>query len=117
MAPLFSKLCGHPLQEVWDGMQVLQNLHLLTTWLLLKGLQVVLGLNTFLASREAPRGRGTPDQTPTRARDQSAGIKQNLLRMSVRCPSLHSILVCRLCEALCKGVLEQVHIAPPVERC
>lgn len=64
---------------------MLQNLHLLTSWLLLKGLQVILGLNTFLdrACKEGggPRGRGTPEQTPTRTRDQSAGIKQNLLRI------------------------------------
>lgn len=71
-------------------MQVLQNLHLLTSWLLLRGLQVILGVNTFLdrACKDGagPRGRGTPDQTPTRTRDQSAGIKQNLLRMCVRPP-------------------------------
>ncbi|XP_077505275.1 E3 ubiquitin-protein ligase-like protein poe isoform X4 [Amblyomma americanum] len=69
------------------GGHVLQNLHVLTSWLLLRGLQAILGLNTFLDRAACKEGAGTKgnrgglDQTPTRTRDQSAGLKQNLLRI------------------------------------
>ncbi|XP_065311151.1 E3 ubiquitin-protein ligase UBR4 isoform X4 [Dermacentor albipictus] len=69
------------------GGHVLQNLHVLTSWLLLRGLQVILSLNTFLdrgickEGAGAKSSRGPLDQTPTRTRDQSSGLKQNLLRI------------------------------------
>nr|XP_037270039.1 E3 ubiquitin-protein ligase UBR4-like [Rhipicephalus microplus] len=69
------------------GGHVLQNLHVLTSWLLLRGLHVILSLNTFLdrgickEGSGAKSNRGSLDQTPTRTREQSSGLKQNLLRI------------------------------------
>uniref|UniRef100_A0A2R5LN58 Putative e3 ubiquitin-protein ligase ubr4 n=1 Tax=Ornithodoros turicata TaxID=34597 RepID=A0A2R5LN58_9ACAR len=67
------------------GGHVVQNLHLLSSWLLLRGLQGVLNATSFMERpcREGgmPRSRTTPDHTPTRARDQSANIKQSFAKI------------------------------------
>ncbi|XP_077538894.1 E3 ubiquitin-protein ligase-like protein poe isoform X3 [Haemaphysalis longicornis] len=69
------------------GGHVLQNLHVLTSWMILRGLQVILSVNAFFDRGACKEGtasrssRGTPDQTPTRNRDQLPGLKQNLLRL------------------------------------
>ncbi|XP_035230057.1 E3 ubiquitin-protein ligase UBR4-like [Stegodyphus dumicola] len=67
------------------GGHILQNLHMIASWIILGGLQYILNLNpSQLGDRskdQSSRGKVTPDQTPSKMKDSSTATKPIILKI------------------------------------
>ncbi|XP_054720473.1 E3 ubiquitin-protein ligase UBR4-like [Uloborus diversus] len=95
------------------GGYVLQNLHMIGSWILLGGLQYILNFNPSQSGERAKeassRGKVTPDQTPSKAKDTAPTTKPIILKIQQGCGVL-SVALATHAMTLLSALLDDLRV-------